>query len=324
MATFGKAPSTSLENSPQIGQSLGSGGRYFHGLRYDCQMIDLRILFGVGGVAPQDTPAANHWAHRLRWPMMVIALLALPALWFDLSPPELIWHHVGRVLDGLILLAFSAELLWMMHVSGQPLRYALRNWLDVIIIIAAAASLFGIEEQWVALTRLMRVVWASLLLARTLAMARELFRTTATLWVLAAGAIMLALSGVVFYWLEPTVHSYGEGLWLAVVTGATIGYGDFVPTTTAARFFAVFIVVVGVATMSMVTASIAALLIGEDERRLRQEMHEDVRTMRVEIARLITDEERTIIRELHRDVRHLRGELESVREEIEALRRARG
>jgi hypothetical protein len=161
--------------------------------RYDYQMIDLRILFGVGGVATHDTPLAHHWAHRLRWPMTVIALLALPALWFDLSPPEVIWHHLGRVLDGLILLAFSAELLWMMHVSRQPLRYALRNWLDLIIIIAAAASLFGIEEQWLALSRLMRVVWASLLLARTLAMARELFRATVTLWILAAGAIMLAL-----------------------------------------------------------------------------------------------------------------------------------
>lgn len=286
MATFGKAPSTSLENPPQIGQSLGSGGRYFHGLRYDCQMIDLRILFGVGGVAPYDTPAANHWAHRLRWPMMVIALLALPALWFDLSPPELIWHHVGRVLDGLILLAFSAELLWMMHVSGQPLRYALRNWLDVIIIIAAAASLFGIEEQWVALTRLMRVVWASLLLARTLAMARELFRTTATLWVLAAGAIMLALSGVVFYWLEPTVHSYGEGLWLAFATGATIGYGDFVPTTTASRFFAMFVAVIGFGMLSLTTASIAVFFIEEDEKKLRREMHHDIRLLHGEVAAL--------------------------------------
>lgn len=260
--------------------------RGFHDVRYDYQMIDLRILFGVGGVAPHDTPAAHHWAHRLRWPMTVIALLALPALWFDLSPPEIIWHHLGRVLDALILLAFSAELLWMMHVSRQPLRYALRNWLDMIIIIAAAASLFGIEEQWLALTRLMRVVWASLLLARTLAMARELFRATAALWLLAAGAILLALSGIGFYWLEPTVHNYGEGLWLAFVTGATVGYGDFVPTTMASRFFAMFTVLIGFGMLSLTTASIAVFFIEEDEKKLRREMHHDMRLLHEEVAAL--------------------------------------
>ncbi len=262
-------------------------------------MIDFRVFFGVGGVAPHDTAAAHHWSHRLRWPMTAMALLALPALWFDLAPPEAIWHDVGRVLDGLILLAFSAELLWMMHVSRQPWRHALCNWLDVAIIIAAAASLFGVEGQWLALTRMMRVAWASLLLARTLGTARELFRTTATLWVLATGAITLALSGVVFYWLEPTVHSYSEGLWLAFVTGATVGYGDFVPTTTASRFFAMFTVLIGFGMLSLTTASIAVFFIEEDEKKLRREMHHDIRLLREEV---------TALRAEIRDARAARGE----------------
>ena len=258
-------------------------------LRYDCQMIALRILFGVGGVAAHDTPAAHHWAHRLRWPMTMIALLALPALWLDLSPSGAIWHQVGLALDGLIFLAFSAELLWMMHVSRQPLRHALRNWLDMVIIIAAAASLFGIAEQWVTLTRVMRMVWASLLLTRTLSMARNLFRTTVVLQLLAAGAIFLALSGVMFYWLEPTVHNFGEGLWLAFATGSTVGYGDFVPTTTASRLFAILIVIIGFGILSLTTASIAVFFIEEDEKKLRREMHRDIRLLREEVVALRTE-----------------------------------
>lgn len=270
--------------------------RFLACLRYDLGMLDIRIFFGVGGIATHDTPAAHQWAHRLRWPMTLMALLALPALWFDLSPPEASWHHVGRMLDGLILFAFSAELLWMMSVSRQPVRYALRNWLDLIIIAAAAASLFGIEEQWLAITRIMRVAWASLLLARTLAIARELFRATITLWLLAAGAILLALSGLVFFWLEPTVHNYGEGLWLAFATGATVGYGDFVPTTTASRLFAIFTVVIGFGMLSLTTASIAVFFIEEDEKKLRREMHYDIRL-------------------LHAEVVALRAEIKAVREE---------
>ena len=264
-------------------------------------MIDLRIVFGVGGLAAHDPPAAHQWAHRLRWPMTLMALLAMPALWFDLSPPDAIWHHLGRILDGLILFAFSAELLWMMFVSRHPVRYALHNWLDLVIIMAAAASLFGIEEQWLALTRVMRVAWASLLLARTLALARDLFRATATLWLLAAGAILLALSGMVFYWLEPTVHNYGEGLWLAFATGATVGYGDFVPTTTASRLFAMVTVLLGFGMLSLTTASIAVFFIEEDEKKLRHEMHHDMRL-------------------LHAEVTALRAEIQIVRDEMAGKR----
>jgi voltage-gated potassium channel len=140
-------------------------------------------------------------------------------------------------------------------------------------------------------------------------------------YVLVFGFVALLMSGFGFYWLEPTVKSYGEGLWLAFVTGATIGYGDFVPTTVAARFFAVFIVLVGVATMSMLTANIAALLVGEDEARLQAEMQKDIRQMREALAGMIDAEERTVVRELHRDIRELRGEIARLREEV---RQARG
>jgi voltage-gated potassium channel len=107
---------------------------------------------------------------------------------------------------------------------------------------------------------------------------------------------MLLLAGVGFYFLEPTVHSLGEGLWLAFVTGSTVGYGDVVPTTTASRIFAVVMVLVGFALLSMVTATISAFFIGEDEKRTRREMHKDVR-------------------ELRREVRELRDELGQLRRE---------
>ncbi|PKO83684.1 MAG: potassium transporter [Betaproteobacteria bacterium HGW-Betaproteobacteria-11] len=257
--------------------------------------LELRCLLGIGGVAPHDAPLAHVWQKRLHWPMTFVALLALPALWIDLTPTRTLLHDLGRTLDALILLAFSAELLWMRHVSREPWHYTARNWIDLVIIIAAAASLFGIAGQWLALTRLMRVVWASLLLARSLATLQELLvRTRLLPWALAVGTITLALSGGVFYLLEPTVDNYGEGLWLAFATATTIGYGDLVPTTTASRLFAGVAVIIGFALLSLVTASIAAFLIGEDEKKLRREMHHDIRELRAEVTAL-----RTEIQKLH-------------------------
>lgn len=247
--------------------------------------LEFRCLFGIGGVAAHDPPRAHVWQKRLRWPMTFIALLAIPALWIDLSPAQNGLHHFGRMLDALILIAFGAELIWMCHLSHAPWRYALCNWLD-LVIIAAAASLFGIADQWLALTRLMRVIWASLVLARSLATSRHLIHTRLLPWAIVVGLVTLALSGGVFYLLEPTVDDYGEGLWLAFATAATIGYGDIVPTTQASRLFAGVTVIIGFALLSLVTASIVALLIGEDEEKLRREMHRDIRELRAEVTAL--------------------------------------
>jgi voltage-gated potassium channel len=98
--------------------------------------------------------------------------------------------------------------------------------------------------------------------------------------------LMLFLAGAGFYFLEPTVHSFAEGLWLAFVTGSTVGYGDLVPTTTASRIFAVIMVLVGFALLSMVTARISAFFIGEDEKRSRQELHQDIRRLNAEVRAL--------------------------------------
>jgi len=47
--------------------------------------------------------------------------------------------------------------------------------------------------------------------------------------------LMLAIAGAGFFWLEPRVKTYADGLWLAFTTGATVRYGDLVPSTPALR-----------------------------------------------------------------------------------------
>ena len=183
-------------------------------------------------------------------------------------------------------MAFSAELLWMLKVTRYPGHYLLRNWLDMLIIIGAAVSLTGWQGEWIPLARLLRVAVVMLILVRFLGVLRNLFSPTAVPYIVGLGIVTMAVAGAGFYWLEPSVHSYGEGLWLAFTSGATVGYGDIVPTTSASRFFAVIMVLIGYAIMSMVTASIAAFFVGEDEKLLRREVHHDIKALREEVAQL--------------------------------------
>ena len=279
-----------------------------------------RRWLGIAGVAPHDAPRAYIWEKRLHWVMLGFALLAVLSFYLLEVERDAHLRRVGRVVEIVIFVAFTAELLWMLGVTRQKLRYLLGNWLDLLIIFAALMSIAGHDAEWVAWGRFLRLAMVGMVLARAASEIRTLFSPGGLPYVFGFAVLAMLVAGAGFYWLDPGVHSYSDGLWLAFVTAATVGYGDVVPTTTGARILAVVIVVIGLAFLSMVTASVAAFFIGEDEKLLRKEMHHDIRQLRAEVARMISDEERALTREVRADVRVLREEVRRLREELERQR----
>jgi voltage-gated potassium channel len=69
--------------------------------------------------------------------------------------------------------------------------------------------------------------------------------------------------------------SLGSGLWWAVQTVTTVGYGDHVPTTVGGRFLASFIMLLGIGFVTVITASITSSFV-ERTRRERQLAEGDV------------------------------------------------
>jgi voltage-gated potassium channel len=53
------------------------------------------------------------------------------------------------------------------------------------------------------------------------------------------------------------IHSYADGLWWAISTVTTVGYGDRVPVTPEGRLIGGALMVVGVGTMGTITAALA-------------------------------------------------------------------
>lgn len=279
--------------------------------------IDGRDLIGVGGVPPHDSARAYHWERRLHWIMVGVALLSVPAFYLDEIATGERLRFAGYLIEWFIVAAFTAELLWMLYVTQQKWKYLLHNWLDLLIVTFALASVFGAAAEWVALARLTRLALAALLLARVAGSLRNLFSPSGVPYLVGLCVISILFAGAGFFWFEPTVHSFGDGVWLAFVTGATVGYGDFVPTTAASRIFAVFIVIVGYAMLSLVTATVVTIFLGEDERRLRYEMHKDIRELREQFQSALIEEERALRRDLRRELRELRDEVSSLRRQLE-------
>jgi voltage-gated potassium channel len=279
-----------------------------------------RHWLGVAGVPAHDAPRAYVWEKRLHWVMLGFALLAVLSFYLLEVERDPQLQRVGRGIEISIFVAFAAELLWMLAVTRQKLRYLLGNWLDLLIVSAAFMSVSGHDTAWVAWGRFLRLAMIGMLLTRAAAEIRSVLSPGGLPYVFGFTVLAMLVAGACFYWIEPNVHSYADGLWLAFVTAATVGYGDVVPSTTAARALAVIVVIIGLALLSMVTASVAAFFIGEDEKLLRKEMHHDIRQLREEVARMIGEEERALTREVREDVRQLREDVRELREELERRR----
>jgi voltage-gated potassium channel len=212
----------------------------------------------------------------------------------------------------------------MMAVSSFPVRYLLENWLNVVIIIGAASAAWGAATEWIAVVRAMRATIAVLVVVRTATEFRVLFTRKGAPMLTGIAFLTLLVFGGLFYWLDPAIKSFWDGLWLAFITGATVGYGDVVPTTGASRVIAALSVLFGVSLISLFTANIVAFFIGGEEARMRENLQNDIIALRRDIAVLLDAEELRLTLELHREIRALRGELAAVRTELQALSPAAG
>ena len=77
------------------------------------------------------------------------------------------------------------------------------------------------------------------------------------------------ISGVLMHFTdEKTYPTIGDGLWWAIQTVTTVGYGDLVPASTVGRLVAALVMVVGIGFLTVVTAAITSAFIESARRRI--------------------------------------------------------
>ncbi|MEP6969717.1 MAG: potassium channel family protein [Betaproteobacteria bacterium] len=103
---------------------------------------------------------------------------------------------------------------------------------------------------------------------------------------LALCLMILGLGGLGFWLLEPLTPDLADAMWLAFTTAATVGYGDLVPTTHSSRAFAVIVVLLGLAVLSLVTASLAAMFVETEERQIERDLMHEIGALRAEVRAL--------------------------------------
>lgn len=189
-------------------------------------------------------------------PMLVVALLVVPAIAIEHARVGADWQTTATVMNWLIWSAFATEFLVLLAVAPNRRHWLRTHPLDIAIVFLTPP--FGPAAlQSGRVLRLLRLIR----LVRLAKLTRDVFSLDGVLWcaviafvlVLASGAAMVAVEGSKHHPALTTV----DGLWWAMTTVTTVGYGDVLPVTTIGRLLAMFIMVVGLGFIAIVTGAIA-------------------------------------------------------------------
>jgi voltage-gated potassium channel len=102
---------------------------------------------------------------------------------------------------------------------------------------------------------------------------RVFYKRTFVLTILASILVVWTLGSFVIYLLErgtnPDIRTYGDAVWMLIVTMTTVGYGDKVPITTWGRVVDMFCMISGIALLTTAITAGATVRISKAKRRAR-------------------------------------------------------
>ena len=181
-----------------------------------------------------------------------------------------------RWIELLTVALFTLEYACRLLGTDRPWRYVVSFYGLVDLLAIAPYLLAGLDSRAVRILRLLRLVRVFKLVRYVGAMERlgaaaRSVREELALFAGAATMLMfVAAVGIWHFEHEVQPEAFGSvfhGLWWAVVTLTTVGYGDAFPVTLGGRIFTAIVVLLGIGIVAVPTGLFASALSRASEQR---------------------------------------------------------
>lgn len=188
----------------------------------------------------------------------------------------------GRWLKGLewfFTLAFTVEYIARLACVRHPWRYA-RSFFGIIDLLAILPTYLAvlvpglhslIDVRLLRLLRLFRLLRLTAYVSEFGALYQALRNSRRKIAVFLAFVLLVTtIMGTLMYVVEGPEHGFDSipvGVYWAITTMTTVGFGDVTPKTDLGRFIASLMMLMGWGTLAVPTGIVSAELVGQQSRR---------------------------------------------------------
>jgi len=198
---------------------------------------------------------SSRWERATEWPLVIAALAFLAAYALPIVEPTL--STSARAVCAAVLtvtwLSFGVDYGVRLVLAEDRWRFVRRNILDLAVLALPVLRPL----------RLLRLVALIGILHRA---GSTSLRGRVVVYVVAGTALLVLCGGLAITDAErghadANITDVGQGLWWAITTMTTVGYGDRFPVSTTGRFVAASLMIGGIALLGVVTATFASWLV---------------------------------------------------------------
>ena len=198
--------------------------------------------------------------------VILAALISVPLTVVEVNGQEGVSFQVA---DWIIWAVFAVEYLLALTLADNRRRYIARAWLSLLVVLISfplLPSVFALARL-ARLARLLRLVRLVTFGARLVPALKATIGRQSLVYVLALFLLLILMAGAIMSMVEPkTVKgNLWDGMWWAVVTATTVGYGDIAPTSAPGRLVAVALMLFGIGLTATLAASVAAYFVRADQ-----------------------------------------------------------
>ena len=190
-------------------------------------------------------------AKRFEVPILVAALLVIPVIVIEESNVGDTWKTLGEILNWAIWITFALEVVVMLAVVPSKRKWLGENPLAVAIVLFTPPFLPA-SLQALRVFRLLRLAR----LFRLAPLARRLFSLEGLRYVALLALLTVLGGGAAFAAVEKHTSTWA-GVWWAVTTITTVGYGDITPKTVSGRVIGIAVMLVGIGFVAALTGAVA-------------------------------------------------------------------
>jgi voltage-gated potassium channel len=239
---------------------------------------------------------------RFEVPIFIAALLVIPVIVIEQAHVSHGIKTFGATLNWVIWAAFATELVVMLAVVPDRMRWVRSHPLEVAIVVLTP-PLLPASLQALRMFRLLRVLRLTVLVKQY----RRLFTLEGVRGAAVLAAIAAFGGGAIFSQVEKG-YSVWDGVWFAVTTMTTVGYGDLSPHTTGGRLLAIALMLVGIGFVALLTGAIA-------QRFLSPQIRSSVEAAEADVAADVGD----IRAELARELRGISTRLQELEQMVQRI-----